>query len=102
MPTEQQAATYASILHYLRAADAAGTMDGPVVNAWMRLMPVDFFGRAGRIRPDGRVLYDLTLYQVKSPAESHYAWDYYKKVRDIPAAEAFRPLAEGGCPMVHA
>ena len=100
MPTKQQAATYASILHYLKAADAAGTMDGPAVNARMRAMPVDFFGRAGSIRPDGRVLYDLTLYQVKSPAESQYAWDYYKKVRDIPAAEAFRPLAEGGCPLV--
>ena len=100
MPTKQQAATYASILHYLKAADAAGTMDGPTVNARMRAMPVDFFGRAGSIRPDGRVLYDLTLYQVKSPAESQYAWDYYKKVRDIPAAEAFRPLAAGGCPLV--
>lgn len=100
MPTKQQAATYASILHYLKAADAAGSMDGPAVNARMRAMPVDFFGRAGSIRPDGRVLYDLTLYQVKSPAESQYAWDYYKKVRDIPAAEAFRPLAEGGCPLV--
>jgi len=100
MPTKQQAATYASILHYLKAADAAGTVEAQAVNAKMRAMPVDFFGRAGSIRPDGRVLYDLTLYQVKSPAESQYAWDYYKKVRDIPADAAFRPLGEGGCPLV--
>ncbi len=100
MPTKQQAATYASILHYLKAADAAGTIDGPAVNAKMRELPVDFFGRAGSIRADGQVVYDLTLYQVKSPAESQYAWDYLKKVRDIPADAAFRPLAEGGCPLV--
>jgi len=100
MPTKQQAATYASVLHYLKAVDAAGTVEAKAVNAKMRAMPVDFFGRAGSIRPDGRVLYDLTLYQVKSPAESQYAWDYYKKVRDIPADAAFRPLADGGCPLV--
>lgn len=100
MPTKQQAATYASIIHYLKAADAAGTIEAQAVNARMRAMPVDFFGRPGSIRPDGRVLYDLTLYQVKSPDESQYAWDYYKKVRDIPAAAAFRPAAEGGCPLV--
>ena len=100
MPTKQQAATYASITHYLKAADAAGTVEAQAVNAEMRAMPVDFFGRAGSIRPDGRVIYDLTLYQVKSPGESQYPWDYYKKVRDISAEAAFRPLAEGGCPLV--
>jgi branched-chain amino acid transport system substrate-binding protein len=99
MPTKQQAATYASILHYLKAADAAGTVEAQSVNARMRSMPVDFFGRPGTIRADGQVTYDLTLYQVKSPAESQYPWDYYKKVRDIPAAEAYRPLAETGCPL---
>jgi branched-chain amino acid transport system substrate-binding protein len=99
MPTKQQAATYASVTHYLKAVDAAGTLDAPAVNAKMREMPVDFFGRAGTIRADGQVVYDLTLYQVKSPAESQYPWDYYKKVRDIPAARAFRPAADGGCPL---
>jgi branched-chain amino acid transport system substrate-binding protein len=99
MPTKQQAATYASILHYLKAADAAGTVEAGAVNAKMRELPVDFFGRTGTIRADGQVTYDLTLYQVKSPAESQYPWDYYKKVRDIPAAEAYRPVAETGCPL---
>ncbi|HEV2673555.1 MAG TPA: ABC transporter substrate-binding protein [Aliidongia sp.] len=100
MPTKQQAATYASISHYLKAADAVGTIDAGPVNAKMRELPVDFFGRAGSIRADGQVVYDLTLYQVKSPAESQYPWDFYKKVRDIPAARAFRPVEEGGCPLV--
>jgi branched-chain amino acid transport system substrate-binding protein len=100
MPTKQQAATYASILHYLKAADAAGTVEAKAVNVRMRALPVDFFGRAGSVRADGRVLFDLTLYQVKSPEQSQYPWDYYQKVRDIPAAMAFRPLAEGHCPLV--
>lgn len=100
MPTKQQAGIYAATTHYLKAVDAAGTTEAKAVNAKMRALPVDFFGRAGSIRPDGRVLYDLTLYQVKSPQQSHYAWDYYQKVRDIPAAAAFRPMSEGHCPLV--
>lgn len=100
MPTKQQAATYASLLHYLKAADAAGTVEAQAVNAKMREMPIDFFGRAGSIRADGQVVYDLTLYQVKSPEESQYPWDYLKKVRDIPAAAAFRALSDSRCPLV--
>jgi len=100
MPTKEQANTYAAVLHYLKAIDAAKTDDAEKVTAQMKAMPTDYFGRAGSIRQDGRVLYDLALYQVKKPEESKYPWDYYKKVRDIPAAEAFRPLAAGGCPFV--
>ena len=97
MPTKQQAATYASVTHYLKAVDATGTDDAAAVNAQMRKMPVDFFGRQGSIRPDGRVLYDLTLYRVKTPAESKGPWDYYEAVVTIRKEDAFRPL-EGGCP----
>jgi len=100
MPTKEQANTYAAVLHYLKAIDAAKTDDAEKVTAQMKAMPTDYFGRAGSIRQDGRVLYDLALYQVKKPEESKYPWDYYKKVRDITAAEAFRPLATGGCPFV--
>ena len=99
MPTKDHAATYASILHYLRAVDAAGSDDAEAVNAQMRRMPVDFFGRPGSIRADGRVVYDLTLYQIKSPQESKYPWDFQKPVRTISAAEAFRPENQGGCPI---
>jgi len=97
MPTKQQAAVYASITHYLKAIDATGTDEAGAVNAQMRKMPVDYFGHAGSIRPDGRVLYDLTLYQVKSPDESKYDWDYLKPIRTTPKDQAFRPESEGGC-----
>jgi branched-chain amino acid transport system substrate-binding protein len=63
----------------------------------MREMPVDYLGREGRIRPDGRVLYDVTLYEVKSPAESRQPWDYYKPVRTLPKETAFRQPGADGC-----
>jgi branched-chain amino acid transport system substrate-binding protein len=97
MPTKQQAAVYASIMHYLKAIDAAGTDDAAKVNAEMRKLPVDYFGHSGSIRADGRVLYDLTLSVVKSPEESKYAWDYLKPVRTISRNDAFRPESDGGC-----
>ena len=100
MPTKEQANTYAAVLHYLKAIDAAHSDDAEKVAAQMKAMPTDYFGRKGSIREDGRVLYDLALYQVKKPEESKYPWDYYRKIRDIPAGEAFRPLAEGGCPFI--
>ncbi|MFG1329813.1 ABC transporter substrate-binding protein [Xanthobacter autotrophicus] len=99
MPTKQQASVYASVKHYLKAVAAAGTDDAAKVNAEMRNLPVDYFGHAASIRPDGRVLYDLTLYEVKSPAESKGAWDYYKPVTTLPASEVFRPAGETGCPL---
>jgi branched-chain amino acid transport system substrate-binding protein len=99
MPTKQQAAVYASIIHYLKAIDATGTDDAAKVNEAMRRAPVDFFGRAGSIRRDGRVLYDLTLYEVKAPAESKAQWDYYKEVATIGKDQAFRSVEEGGCPL---
>ncbi len=97
MPTKLQAATYASVRHYLKAIEAAGTDDAKVVNAQMRKMPVDFFGGPARIRPDGRVIYDLSLYRVKAPDASKYPWDYYEKIATIPGDKAFRPEGEGGC-----
>jgi branched-chain amino acid transport system substrate-binding protein len=69
----------------------------------MKAIPTEdsLFGK-GTVRADGRVLHPMYLFQVKSPAESHYAWDYYKLLRKIDAAEAFRPFVAGACPMVHA
>jgi len=99
MPTKEQAATYASVAHYLKAITAAGTKDATIVSQKMHEMPIDYFGRKGTIRADGRVMYDMTLYEVKTPAESKYPWDYYKKVRDIPADKAFRSTADGSCPL---
>jgi branched-chain amino acid transport system substrate-binding protein len=96
-PTKLQAATYAAVLHYLKAVQAGGTDEAKAVNAEMRKLPVDFFGRPARIRKDGRVIYDLTLYRVKAPEASKYPWDYYEKISDIPGDTAFRPEDAGGC-----
>ena len=52
------------------------------------------------IRQDGRVTHPIYLFEVKKPEESKYPYDYYKLVTTIPAEQAFRPLAEGGCPMI--
>ncbi len=97
MPTKEQAAGYASVTHFLKAVAASGTDEAGAVNAEMRRLPVDYFGHAGSIRADGRVLFDLTLYEVKSPEESTGPWDYYKPVAVLAPDEAFRPLAAGGC-----
>lgn len=96
-PTKLQAATYAAVRHYLRAIEIGGTDEAKAVNAEMRKLPVDFFGRPAHIRKDGRVIYDLTLYRVKAPSASKYPWDYYEKIADIPGKDAFRPEGEGGC-----
>ncbi len=97
MPTKSQAAAYASTLHWLRAVQEAGVTDALTVAARMRSMPGDFFGKSVQIRPDGRALYDMTLYQVKTPGESAWPWDYYKPLRTVPAAQAFRPEGADGC-----
>jgi branched-chain amino acid transport system substrate-binding protein len=100
MPTKLQAATYSAMRHYLKAVEAGGTDEARTVNAKMRSMPVDFFGRPARIRQDGRLIYDLFLYRVKAPSASKYSWDYYEKISTIPGDRAFRPEGEGGCWLV--
>ncbi|ACL58336.1 ABC transporter substrate-binding protein [Methylobacterium nodulans] len=101
MPTQFQAGVYSSIMHYLKAVQAAGTDEAKAVVAKMREMPVnDFFARNGRLREDGRMVHDMYLMQVKSPAESKGEWDLLKLVQTIPGERAFRPLDAGGCPLV--
>jgi branched-chain amino acid transport system substrate-binding protein len=102
-----QAGCYAATLHYLKAVAALGVAEakksGAATVARMKAMPTDddCFG-AGSIRPDGRCLHPVYLYEVKAPGESKYAWDYYKLLATTPANEGFRPLDAGGCPLVHA
>ncbi len=104
-PTMVHAGCYAAPLHYLKAVKEMGVArakaSGAETMARMKAMPTDddAFGR-GRIREDGRKLNDALLLQVKSPAESRGPWDLYKLLRTTPAEEAFRPLSEGGCPLV--
>ena len=91
-PTKNQALNYAATLHFLKAMAQAGTDDPIAVNKAMRAMPVAYFGRPATLRADGRLLYDVTLYRVKRPDESHAPWDYYTAVGTLPAAEAFLPM----------
>lgn len=99
MPTGVQAGQYSSVMHYLKAVDAAGTDDTDAVLAKMRELPVeDMFAQGGALRSDGRMVHDMYLAEVKSPSESEGPWDYLKIVRTIPGEEAFGPLAESACP----
>jgi branched-chain amino acid transport system substrate-binding protein len=101
MPTQAQAGVYSAVMHYLKAIQATGTDEAKAVVAKMRAMPIhDFFADNGHIRPDGRMVHDMYLVEVKKPSESHYPWDYYKILKTIPGDEAFRPTSEGGCPLV--
>ncbi len=96
-----KAGVYASVLHYLKTVEALKSGgDGKAVADKMKAMPTDdrLFGK-GTIRPDGRKIHDMYLFEVKKPAESKGPWDYYKLRATIPAAEAFRPLKEGNCPL---
>jgi branched-chain amino acid transport system substrate-binding protein len=101
VPTMTQAGAYSAVLHYLQAVKAAGTKDPKTVVAKMKATPVNDMNNSNvEIRPDGRVLHTMYLMQVKSPAESKYAHDDYTVLQTIPGAEAYRPMAEGGCPLV--
>jgi branched-chain amino acid transport system substrate-binding protein len=101
MPTMAQAAVYSAIRHYLGAIEAAGTDEAKAVMAKMREIPVnDFYAKNGRVREDGRMVHDMYFVRVKTPEESTGPWDYYKILSTIPGDQAFRPLDEGGCPLV--
>src|SRR5690606_21082256 len=98
MPGMVQAGTYSSVLHYLRAIEAAGTDDGATVAAKMKEMPVDdFFAPGASVRADGRLVKDMYLVEVKSPDQSKSEWDYYNIVQTINAEDATQPLAQSTC-----
>ena len=102
-PTMVQAGVYASLLHYFKALEALGgnPHDGAKVVAKMKELPTDdpLFGQ-GVIRADGRAIHPAYLFEVKTPAESKYPWDYYKLIATIPAEDAAKPLSESECPLV--
>ncbi|HEX3538546.1 MAG TPA: ABC transporter substrate-binding protein [Stellaceae bacterium] len=101
MPNSSQAALYSSIMHYLKAVASAGTDATDPVMAKMRSTPIDdFFTHDGHIRADGAMVHDMRLFQIKTPAESKYPWDYYRLVETIPGEQAFQPLSESKCPLV--
>ena len=101
-PTMVQAGVYAGVTHYLKAVAALkSAADGKAVVAKMKELPTDdaLFGK-GTIRADGRKIHDAYLYEVKKPADSKHPGDFYNVRATIPAAEAFRPLKDGGCALV--
>jgi len=101
MPTMVQAGVYSAVLHYLKAVEALKSDDGTKVIAKMKEMPTDdpLFGK-GVVRADGRKIHPMYLFEVKKPSESKSPWDFYKLRATIPAAEAFRSMDQGGCPLV--
>ncbi len=101
MPNMAQAADYSSTMFYLNAVKEAGTDDSDKVSAKMREMKInDMFTKNGFVRVDGRMVHDMYLWQVKTPAESKAPWDYLKPVATIPADRAFQPLELSACYLV--
>jgi branched-chain amino acid transport system substrate-binding protein len=107
MPGSVHAGQYSAVTHYLKTVVALGPdnakASGRAAITHMKAMPTDdpLFGR-GKVRSDGRVIHDMYLFEVKSPAQSKEPWDYYTLKRTIPADQAFRPLDQGGCTMSRA
>jgi len=102
MPTMAHAGVYSGLIHYLKALQVLkDTKDGAKIVAKMKEMPTDdpLFGK-GSIRMDGRKIHPMYLYEVKRPQESKSEWDVYNHLATIPAEQAFRPIDQGGCPMV--
>lgn len=98
MPNMAQAGNYSSTMHYLNAVEAAGSDDPDAVSEKMRELEInDFFAQGGYIRPNGRMVHDQYLWEVKSPEESEYDYDYLRLVTTIPGEEAFQPLEESTC-----
>src|SRR5690349_16339405 len=100
MPTMWQAGVYSSVMHYLKAIQAAGTDEPLKVAAKMREAPIeDFFAHNGHLREDGLMVHDLMLVQVKKPEESKHPWDYYQILTRVPGEQAFGP-PNPACPLV--
>jgi branched-chain amino acid transport system substrate-binding protein len=97
-PSMLQAADYSATMNYLAAVKAIGSDDPEKIMAHMKKTPInDMFAKGGTIRADGRMVHDMYLMQVKTPAESKYPWDYYKVVATIPGAQAYATKAESKC-----
>jgi branched-chain amino acid transport system substrate-binding protein len=100
-PNSNHASVYSATMHYLKAIQAAGTDDTAAVMAKMRETPInDMFAKGGVLRPDGRMVHDMYLFQVKKPSESKGAWDYFNLKGTIKGSDAFLPLAQSRCAAV--
>lgn len=103
IPNMTHAGAYASVRHYLKAVEAAGTVNAKLVGEKMRELPVnDMYNKGVKIRTDGRVMHDMTLWQAKTPGESKGPFDLLQLGKTVPGDQVFRPELEGGCPLVTA
>jgi branched-chain amino acid transport system substrate-binding protein len=101
MPTAYQAGVNSALRHYFKAVAATNSVETETVMAQMRKTPVnDFFAQNGVVREDGRMVHDMYLMRIKKPEESKSKWDLYEYQTTVPGDQAFRPLAEGGCPYI--
>jgi branched-chain amino acid transport system substrate-binding protein len=99
MPSMIHAGTYSATLSYLKAVKAAGTKDSEVVAKKLKELPVDDAFAQGKVLENGRMVHDMYLFEVKSPAESKKPWDYYKLIATVPGEKAFFTAKESGCPL---
>ena len=98
-PNSNHASVYSATMHYLNAVKAAGTDETAAVMKKMRDTPInDMFAKNGKLREDGRMVHDMYLFQVKTPAESKAPWDYYKLKATVKGDDAFQSLANSRCP----
>ncbi|WP_375465409.1 ABC transporter substrate-binding protein [uncultured Methylobacterium sp.] len=99
MPNMIHVGTYSAVLQYLKAVKAAGTDETEAVNRLLHAMPVDdVFAHGGKVLPNGRMVHDMYLFEVKTPAESKGEWDLYRKLATVPGADAFATAEASGCP----
>ncbi|KRB51307.1 ABC transporter permease [Rhizobium sp. Root708] len=102
MPNMIHAGTYSAVLQYLKAVDKAGTDDTEAVAKQLHELPVDdVFGRGGTVGPNGRMIHDMYLLQVKKPADSKEPWDYFNVLATIPGKEAYIDPAKSGCTLAN-
>jgi branched-chain amino acid transport system substrate-binding protein len=100
-PSMIQAADYSSVSFYLSGVKATGSDDGDTIMKWMKSNKInDFFAKDGYVREDGRMVHDMFLMQVKTPAESTGPWDYYKIIATLPGDQVYGSLAESACPFI--
>jgi branched-chain amino acid transport system substrate-binding protein len=98
MPNMVQAGTYSAVTQYLKAVQAAGTDETEAVAKKLHEMPVeDFFAKKGKVLPNGRMVHDMYLFEVKKPADSKGPWDYYRHLSTIKGDQAFATLQDSGC-----
>jgi len=101
MPSMLQAGDYSAVTQYLTAVKAAGTDNADAVMAQLKKQKInDMFAKNGYIRPDGRMIHEMYLMQVKTPAESKEPWDYFKVAQVIPGEQAYQSLANSKCPLI--